>query len=311
MTRLVLIAALLAALVWTVLSALTQVQPGERAVVRRFGRILDEKPGPGLFVGLPWGLDQVDRIPIARVKRVTVGALGKEDEENETGQLLTGDHNLVNVQAEIYYTVVEKQVEKFVLAADRTDALVARAGETALAEWIAGRTVDEVLLRGKTELPLFLVAEVQSRLADYDLGIHIEQAGISQLYPPKEVRGAFELVAQAQTGIETQVNQAHQDAENKRNEAEAKAFRMTSQAAAYARDQVFQAQGDADYFLKRLKTYRELAAANPTYLNTLWRDEMTRIYSAMQAAGRIDVLDHYLSSEGLNITQFPLGGKKK
>ena len=36
MTRFLLIAALLAAVAWTILSALTQVQPGERAVVRRF-----------------------------------------------------------------------------------------------------------------------------------------------------------------------------------------------------------------------------------------------------------------------------------
>src|SRR5262245_50283467 len=200
MTRLVLIAALVAALVWTVLSALTQVQPGERAVVRRFGKILDEKPGPGLFVGLPWGFDRVDRVPVSRVKRVTVGAPTRDDEESESGQLLTGDHNLGNVQAEIHYTVVENQVDKFVLAAERADALVARAAETALAEWIACRTVDEVLLKGKTLLPVYLVARIQDSLASYDLGIRIEQAGISQLYPPKEVKGAFELVAQAQTG---------------------------------------------------------------------------------------------------------------
>jgi len=104
-------------------------------------------------VGLPWGLDQVDRVPVARVKRVTVGALSKDEEESETGQLLTGDHNLVNVQAEILYTVLENQVEKFVLAADRADALVARAAEAALAEWIAGRTVDEVLLRARRCCP--------------------------------------------------------------------------------------------------------------------------------------------------------------
>jgi len=86
---------------------------------------------------------------------------------------------------------------------------------------------------------------------------------------------------------------------------------MSTQAAAYAGEQVLQAQGDAAYFLTRLQVYRELAARDPNYLSTLWRDQMTRIYDAMRAAGRIDVLDHYLSSEGLNITQFPLGGKKK
>src|SRR5438477_774010 len=90
---------LTALVAWTLLSALTQVQPGERAVVRRFGRILEEKPGPGLFLGLPWGMDLVERVSVGRVKRVLVGAVSKEEEEQRdtpAGQLLTGDHNLVN-----------------------------------------------------------------------------------------------------------------------------------------------------------------------------------------------------------------------
>ena len=66
-------------LLWTLLSALTRVQPGERAVVRRFGKLMDDKPGPGLFVGLPWGLDQVDRVAVGRIKRVVVG-LDNNDE---------------------------------------------------------------------------------------------------------------------------------------------------------------------------------------------------------------------------------------
>src|SRR5439155_23106095 len=93
-----------------VLTGVTQVLPGERAVVRRFGRVLDEHPGPGPWFGLPWGMDQVDRIAIDHVRRVEVGY--NRDDEEETGltppgQLLTGDHNLVNVQVVIYYSVRE------------------------------------------------------------------------------------------------------------------------------------------------------------------------------------------------------------
>ncbi len=129
MRRLLLVGAALLFVLVTARSALTQVQPGERAVVRRFGRILDDKPGPGLFLGLPWGLDLVERVPVGRKKRVIVGVAKKEeDEQGETpaGQLLTGDHNLVNVEAEIHYTVREDQVDKFVLQAERADGLLAR-----------------------------------------------------------------------------------------------------------------------------------------------------------------------------------------
>lgn len=314
MRRWLLALALAVFLAGTALSALTQVQPGERAVVRRLGRILDEKPGPGLFLGLPWGLDQVDRVPVGRVKRVVVGVTSKEDEElreTPSGQLLTGDHNLVNLEAEVYYTVVEDQVDKFVINADRTDALVARVTEAALAEWIAGRTVDEVLLRGKMLLPAYLIGAVQSRLAGYDLGIKIEEASINRLYPPEEVKDAFDRLAQAQTNIRTQVYKAEQEADRKKREADAKVFQIERLTAAYAQEQRLPAQADAENFLKRLEQYRKLAARDPDYLNALWQDDMTRIYARMRESGRIDVLDHYLSSEGLNLSQFPLLPKKK
>jgi membrane protease subunit HflK len=300
--------------VYTAATALTQVQPGERAVVRRFGQILADKPGPGLHVSWPWGIDQVERIAVGRVRRVAVGFTGKESEDDSAtpaGQLLTGDHNLVNVQAEIHFTVVEAEVEKYYLQADRVDVLVTRAAEAVLAEWIAGRNVDEVLLRGKTLLPAELVTQVRGRLQPYDLGVQVEDASITRLNPPEEVKEAFDRVAQAQNSILTQLNAAHENAERKLREADAEIFRSQRLTAAYARGQELQARAEAENYLKRLEQYRRLSRDNPAYLNSLWLDEMARLYARMQEAGRLDVLDHYLTGEGLSILQFPPLPRKK
>src|SRR5437762_2738609 len=109
---------------------------------------------------------RIARVPIGSVRRVIVGFQGEAAEDNPTpaGQMLTGDHNLVNAQAEIDYIVREEEIESFVLLADRSDALVARAAESVLAEWVAGRTVDEALLRGKALLPSVLVDDTNRRL---------------------------------------------------------------------------------------------------------------------------------------------------
>src|SRR5262245_12110582 len=82
------------------LTGVVQVRRGERAVVRRFGRVLPYQPDAGLWVGLPWGIDRVDRVDVDNVRSVTVGYNEEESGEREAppGQLLTGDHNLVNVQ---------------------------------------------------------------------------------------------------------------------------------------------------------------------------------------------------------------------
>src|SRR5437763_5875954 len=81
------------------LTGVAQVRPGERAVVRRFGRVVAQ-PRPGLWVGLPYGMDRVDRVPVNFVQRLHVGFSPESDENTfmPAGQLLTGDQNLVNIQ---------------------------------------------------------------------------------------------------------------------------------------------------------------------------------------------------------------------
>ena len=311
MKRLLLLAAFLFGL-WTAWTALTPVQPGERAVVRRFGRILPDRPGPGLHVGLPWGIDVVDRISIAGVRRLTVGYRDESADEAATpvGQMLTGDHNVVNVQAEIHYTVREADVDRFAVLADRADSLVSRTAETVLAEWIAGRKVDDVLLRGKALLPTVLVQETNRRLEPYGLGVRIEQASLTRLNPPDDVRAAFEEVAQAETAIRTRINEAEQSADSLLRNAEATRYRLAQLAAAYGQEKRIEAQADGSAFLERLRRYRELSKDRPDYLNVLWLDEVTRLFAKLRQSGSIDLLDHHLSGDGLNITQFPLNRKK-
>src|SRR2546430_16097352 len=115
-------AALVLAAVAYALSGVTLVRPGERAVVRRFGRVLEHKPGPGLWVGLPRGMDRVDLVPVDLGRNVTVGYRDGDTEPAPTGQVLTGDHNLVNLRAELIYKVRPEQGADYVAHADPVDA---------------------------------------------------------------------------------------------------------------------------------------------------------------------------------------------
>src|SRR5262249_30979535 len=100
MRRYLVLALLLLPLLGYLLTGVTFVRPGERLVVRRFGRVLEEKPAPGLWLGLPWGIDRVDRVSVSTPQLVVVGYQPQAEDEGAStaGQLLTGDHNLVNVQ---------------------------------------------------------------------------------------------------------------------------------------------------------------------------------------------------------------------
>jgi membrane protease subunit HflK len=287
-------------------TGVTQIRPGERAVVRRFGAVVAQ-PGPGLWIGCPWGIDRVDRVQVDRVKQARIGYdPDLQDTSNATpnGQLLTGDHNLVNIGAVVDYTVRPDRVEEFLVQQERVEGLVGRCAESALAEWVAGRTVDEVLLTSKAALPQWLVERVQKRLEPYGLGVQVQAASITHLMPPEEVKSDFDNVTREQTAIETVVNKAREKANQVRRSAESDRYQKEQETAAYVNRQLTMAETDAQAFSRRLEQYRTLRTKNPDILAAIWWDEMGRVFERMNKNGRIDVLDSHLGSDGLDITQF-------
>jgi membrane protease subunit HflK len=308
------LAAVLVVLAGYLLTGVVEVRPGECAVVRRFGRVV-ATPGPGLWVGLPWGMDRVDRVPLNRVRRVAVGYQPTEDDNppaDPPGQLLTGDHNLVNVQVVLHYSVDPERVVDFVEQGDRADELVARAAEVVLAGWAAGRRIDDVLLNGKVELPELLAREVPERIAPYRLGVRLHQdVAVAHLFPPEEVRNAFEEVTRAEASVRTREHEARQEASRLLREAETERHRLETQAEAYVRERLELARAEAARFEARLAQYRRLRRENPDFLAGLWWDELGKLLTKLRETGRIDLLDNHLAGDGLDVTVFPPPPKKK
>ena len=174
-------------------TGVAQVRPEERAVVRRFGRVV-ARPGPGLWIGLPWGMDRVDRIPL-RTLQLAVGFDDSAIEDMGTtpaGQVLTGDQNLVNVRLVAEYAVSEADgdLENYVLNRDRVEPLLAEQVESLTAEWAAARGVDEVLLTGRASLAAWLAQKLPERLAPLNLGILVQRVSVTHLAAPEAVREA-------------------------------------------------------------------------------------------------------------------------
>jgi membrane protease subunit HflK len=304
-------------LVGYLLTGVTQVRTGERAVVRRFGKVVDV-PAPGLYIGLPWGMDRVDRVPADLVRRVQVGYPREWDDDGRStppGQLLTGDHNLVNLQVEIHYAAAQgsdpEPVVQYLLHADRGDSLVARVAESVMAEWVARRSVDDVLLLGKAKLPEELTRLTQERITSYGLGVQIRSASVIHLLPPDAVKAAFDDVSRAQTNKETALTRAGQEANRIRREAEMERVRIEQATAAEVNAIVDLARTEAAGFERRRAQYHQLRQHNPDILTGIWWDEMSRIFARMKERGRIDLLDNRLGADGLDITLFAPQGRPK
>ncbi len=277
------------------LTGVAVVGPDERAVVRRFGRIV-ARPDPGLWVGLPWGIDRVDRLPARAVRQLAVGATAADE---AAGLFLTGDQNLVAAGLVVEVSADPDGLDDFWLHRDRADGVVVREAEAAAAEWLAGRGVDEALLTGRAGLATWLAAKLPARLAPHRLGVAVGRVSVEQLAAPLEVREAFDAVTRAQAGIATAENQATQQATRLTQEAEATRYRLEQEAVSNRAATLSAASADAAAFGGRLAAHR---AAGPDALPGLWWAEMTRALAGLRANGRVDLLDHHLGANGLDVT---------
>ncbi len=289
-------------------TGVVQIRPGELGVVRRFGRLLPNRLEPGLSIQLPWGMDRVDRVAVDRVQSVAVG-YQEDDSSGESmpaGQLLTGDHNLVNVQAILTYKVRPHEEAEYAFQADRVDALLTRAVESVMGQWVASRTVDDVLLNGKNEMRPVLREQTQKRIERYRLGVQILDARVALIAPPDDVKADFDSVALAQTRNTTLRNSAEQAVARDLRMAEAEKYRLEQETAAYVHTRTLLARQDADRFVKRLRQYKIGRKDNPYYLRQIWEEERSKLFARLKQNGQIDLLDHHLGANGLDLITAPM-----
>jgi membrane protease subunit HflK len=308
---------LLLALAAYLLTGVTTVSPEEHVVVRRFGKVV-ARPGPGLWIGLPWGMDRIERVPVRAALQLTVGYNSETWSDvpgTPQGQFLTGDQNLVNVQLVLDYSIGDgdADLDDYVNHRDRVEAVLGRLTEAAAAEWVAGRGVDQVLLTGNATLPAWVMGRVGERLPAHRLGVRLQRVSVGYLAPPEEVRAAFEAVTQAQANIGTKTLQAGQEAIQRQSLAEALSYKLAQEGRGYREAQLGnpqlgkpgQARSDAAAFLDELATYQALRETNPEILAFMWSKEMTATLTALKArGGKVKPLDQYFQNGELNVIEF-------
>lgn len=288
-------------------TGITQVGPDERAVVRRFGRVID-RPGPGLRIGLPWGVDRVDKFQVRTVRQLPVGYnpdIMADSPGIPPGQLITGDSNLINLRLVVEYAIDDRdgELENYAAHQLQVEPVLAREAEALASEWAAAHTVDEVLA-GRAVVARQVAERLPGRIAPHRLGVVVQRVSVDYLAAPDEVRDAFEAVNQAQTGIRTRVNQAEQGRQRQLSEAQALRDRLLSEAYAYANERTTLAIADAAAFTARLRTYTSLRQKNPDILSAIWRQEVGTILAGVKERGRIELLDDVLGPNGLELNQF-------
>jgi membrane protease subunit HflK len=136
------------------LSGFYVVEPDERGVVRRFGRVVADDVEPGIHYRLPWPIEAVDTPKVTSIRRMSVGyrivdqIRGVSPEAAQT-QFVTGDTNVIEIQLLVQYVV--KDASSFLYMVADPQWLVGGVCESVLAETVAGIGVDEALTTAKLE----------------------------------------------------------------------------------------------------------------------------------------------------------------
>lgn len=240
----------LAAIPAWLLSGVFLVASDQQAVVTVFGRIAAERVMPGLHYTLPWPLAIVNRLKVREQRRLMVGGDLQSQMLGRTvaskSQFLTGDQNIIQIEAIVQYSV-GTPVDLLFGPADPV-RLIESAAASELARRIAHRDVDAVLTTEKGAIQEEVRAGLQRLLDRYRSGVRIGSINIEMDAPPPEAAEAFRDVASARADTSRIVSNAQGYANDIIPKARGQARVSIEEAGAYREKRVNEATGDASRF---------------------------------------------------------------
>ncbi len=224
-----------------------QVDTDERAVELLFGQPKEQLSEPGLHFHF-WPVETVETVNIAE-KQVQIGVGA-----GNSGLMLSGDQNIVDVQFAVLYSVIDPADYLFNVAGP--DGMVEQVAESAMREIVGRRPAQDVFRDNRAAIAEEVRSSMQSTLESYGAGININTVSIEDAAPPREVADAFEEVQRAEQDEDRFREEANQYSNQQLGQARGEAAQIREDAAAYATRVVQEAQGEAARFISIYDEYR-------------------------------------------------------
>jgi modulator of FtsH protease HflK len=262
--RLMGLAAVALLVLWGMFSIFYTVQPEERAVVKRFGKVIGISD-PGLHFKLPFGIDDVQMVATERVLKEEFGFRTEEVSRDQSSRyastdhpeeslMLSGDLNMIDVEWVVQYRISDPM--KYVYAMREPQRTLRDISESVMRRVVGNRIGSEVLTTGRVDISTTARDEIQTAMQQYDNGIHIITVELQDVVPPARVQPAFNEVNEARQERERMINEATKQANQAIPRAEGEANRQIAQAEGYATERVNRARGETARFSAVLSEYR-------------------------------------------------------
>jgi Cu+-exporting ATPase len=293
------------------LSGCTIIGPDEVGVVRRFGRALEPDLTPGLHWCWPWPVEQVTRLQRDRIHTVEIGfrtvpgkqaaaaslswssAHGDDGIQRfpEEAVMITGDGNLVEVQAVVRYTVSRPHVYLFEVR--DPDEVLRGTAEGVLREMIAARTFELVLTSERGRFQEEVLTQLRDRCDRYGpakegLGIELESVSLLDLHPPQEVVEAYYNVTRAMEARDKTITDAEADALRTERTAHSDAVQIVQRAEAARNEVIREAEAAQAVFLARQRARTHLSLEQEVALLGAAAEDLLAGKTAAEAYQRYD-----------------------
>jgi membrane protease subunit HflK len=237
------------------------IKEAEQGIVLRFG----EYSGT-VDPGINWKWTFVDRI--IPVDMQSTRAMPS------SGFMLTKDENVVRVEMEIQYRVVDAR--NFTFSVTNADDSLNQSLDSALRYVIGHAKMDDILTSGREDIRQSVWEELDKIIAPYNLGLIIVDVNFKDARPPNEVKDAFDDAISAQEDEVRFLREAEAYARGIEPRARGRAKRMEQEALAYKSRIVLDAQGEVARFEKILPEYQ---AAPKVTRERLYIATMEKVYS--------------------------------
>jgi membrane protease subunit HflK len=240
------------------------VEPDGKAVVKRFGRVIDVAE-PGLHFKLPFGIDTATFVPTERILKEEFGfrtvEAGRRSQYRSDGDLLaeslmlTGDLNVIDVQWVVQYQIADP--DRYLHEVRRQEETIRDVSEAVMRRIVGNRLASDVLTVGRVSIADATKLAIQEILEDYEMGVRLVGVELQDVTPPDKVKPAFNEVNEARQERERLINEAEKRRNTVIPKARGEAKEVVAEAKAYQTQRVNAAKGEAARFTSILSEYRQ------------------------------------------------------
>lgn len=242
------------------------IEPGEKALLERFGRPVSGRAilGPGAHLKLPWPIDKVYRHRAEQVQTVLVGLAAEEKDGHQGGHdeaavLWTVGHgkednflvanrerfasetpaagerkappvSLISINIPVQFQVAD--LEAWVYNHKDASNLLHQVATRETVRYLVSADLNEIMSHARLEAARALRDRIQAAANGHKLGATILFVGLQGIHPPVKVAPEYEKVVGAIHQKQAKILGAEADAIRTNALASAQAFTVTNKAEA-------------------------------------------------------------------------------